>query len=90
MTEPTLDCDVVDNLELACMHRFELVVTMNAGETFQGKAKNLSSNDKHQECLILETHGGDKSIVLADAKKARALTDNDYFTELDLNKTEDS
>lgn len=90
MTEPRLDCGVVDNLELACMHRFELAVTLHDGDMVDGKAKNLASNDHHQECLILETHTGDKSIILAEAKKAEALTPNDYFTELDLTKTEDS
>lgn len=90
MTQPTLDCGVVDNLELACLHRYELAVTMNDGETVEGRARNLTTNDDRQECLILEHHGDNKTIILADAKKAVALTDNDYFTELDLNKTEDS
>jgi Rho-binding antiterminator len=89
MTEPTLDCDVVDNLELACLHRYELAITMNDGEQIEGKARNLISNDTHQECLILDSHGAERALILADAKKARALTENDYFTELDLNKTED-
>lgn len=88
MTEPTLSCGVVDNLELACMRGFELAVTMNDGVRLDGKAKNLTINDHHQECLILETHDGDHSIILAKARKAEALTRNDYFSELDLNKTE--
>ncbi len=90
MNEPTLDCGVVDNLELACMQGFEMAVTMNDGDMLDGRAKNLATNDHHQECLILETHEGDQSIILADAKKAEALTRNDYFTELDLTKTEHS
>ncbi|WP_292441282.1 Rho-binding antiterminator [Methylophaga sp.] len=90
MTESTLDCGVVDNLELACLHRYDLAVTMNNGEQFEGKARNLTTNGERQECLILDTHGGERTIILADAKTASALTENDYFTELDLNKTEQS
>lgn len=88
MTEPTLDCAVVDNLELACLHRYKLAVTMNDGEQLEGQAINLTTNDDRQECLILDMHGNARIIILADARQASALTENDYFTDLELNRTE--
>ena len=85
-----ISCAQYDYFEIACMHHYEIELTLNNGDLVSGVAHNLKTlkeGDARKEILelLLET----KKIVfieLINIHKMRAMKDNPNFEEVVLTK----
>lgn len=86
MHKQPLDCAIVDNLEVACLYHYRLNLKMRDGSELQGIASDMKRNEQGVECLRLTAEDGQKDIELARIETISAVTDNPFFSKLDISK----
>ena len=75
-----ISCDKHDYIEVACLYRLAVELTLSSGEKYSGQAKDIQLDENRNECILLSLeNGGDKTIPLSDIKQLRALTKNPHF-----------
>ena len=72
-------CHQYDYVEIACMYKFPILLTLKSGVNLEGVAHDTKINDKNEECLILTTENEDKVIVLNDIAKMEVQIENPHF-----------
>nr|WP_300305997.1 Rho-binding antiterminator [Halomonas sp.] len=77
-------CHLYDNIELACLYRFPVKLSLHNGGSREGSAVDTDFNDQHEECLSLKTRNGRKLVVLDDIARMEVLVDNPHFMVLDF------
>ncbi len=79
-----LSCEQYDYIEIACMHRYPVLLTLKAGQEINGIAADTARNEQMQECIRLQVEGRDKLVVLDDLLKLTVLVDNPHFSEAEF------
>jgi len=74
-----LNCHLHDYVEVACLYRLMIRVTLKQGDIVEGTAKNVKINDARQECLLIEKAGEDYLFILDEIKSMQALQQNSHF-----------
>ena len=82
-------CDLHDYLELACMYRYLVRVTLKNGVCYTGIAidiRTLKDNSTKTEVLMLENHqrdvNFDGTVSTHQLQKLEVLTENAKFSEV--------
>ncbi|MEX1214512.1 Rho-binding antiterminator [Saccharospirillum sp.] len=57
-----LDCDLHDYLEIACMHRYDLLVELLSGGQFNARALTTYTAKGKGEYLVLEADAGQQEV----------------------------
>jgi len=79
-----ISCANHDYVEIACLYRLSLSITLKNAKQIKGQAKTtLTDNDKI-EYLVLESGGESINIELDDIKKMQALTSNPHFQSVEF------
>ena len=79
-----ISCEQYDYIEIACMHRYPVKVTLKSGEELDGTAVDTARNGDKQECLRLRSEDQDSLVVLDDLLKLSVLVDNPHFTQVEF------
>jgi Rho-binding antiterminator len=74
-----ISCDQHDYIEIVCMHRYPLKLTLKSGEIIQGTALDTAQNENRDECIKIETDGTEQLIVLSELKKLEVTVDNPHI-----------
>lgn len=82
MNQSTISCDLHDYLELACMHNYQVRLTLKNHEVLEGKALNTLTTTEKQEYLIVGIGHEQSQIELNHLKKMEVLTPNAKFKEV--------
>jgi Rho-binding antiterminator len=77
-----ITCSEYDYIELACLFHYPVKLTMKAGESITGIARDTVRNAGREECLLISVNKIERSIVLTDISKLEVLIENDHFTEI--------
>ncbi|WP_299798267.1 Rho-binding antiterminator [uncultured Shewanella sp.] len=77
-------CDIHDYIEIACLYRIELLLTLRSGEEVVGVAKTTCIDDHRKECIVIESGGESVSIVLDSIKRMTAVTENPHFNSVNI------
>lgn len=72
-------CQQYDYIEIACMYKFPLKLTLKSGLKLEGVACTTKINDKHEECLILKAENQDEAVVLNDLAIMEVQIENPHF-----------
>jgi len=81
MNQSTLSCDLHDYIEIACMYRYSVKLTLKDHQVLEGNAVDtLTSTDK-REYLVID-NGKKQNIELNQLKKLNVLTPHAQFTEV--------
>lgn len=75
-----LNCHIHDYVEIACMYRIAVRLTMKSGELEEGVAYDVVRNIEKQECLLLKQGDHDNNIILEEVQSMQALTNNSHFS----------
>lgn len=85
-----ISCAQYDYFEIACMHHYEVELTLNNGDVVIGKAHNVKvvkDGDVRKEVLDLALMNNQIiNIELMTIHKMRAITDNLHFKVIQLDK----
>lgn len=75
-------CNEYDYIELVCLYRYPIRLTMKVGAPIQGGAVDTSRNDNAKECIKISVNGRDRLVELAGIAKLDVLVDNPHLSEL--------
>jgi len=74
-----LNCQIHDYVEIACMYRMSVRLTMKNGNFFEGEAQDIVLDQLRQECLSIKNEEGNCQLVLVEIQSMQALIDNQHF-----------
>ena len=63
MIQP-IDCELHDSLEVACLYRYKMLVTLVSGTTLRGYAVTTTTQPDKTEMLVLRTEAGDQNVPM--------------------------
>lgn len=72
-------CHQYDYVEISCMYKFPIELTLRNGERLKGTAYDTHVNDNQKECLKLKTGDFEKIIVMDEIIKMEVLVENSHF-----------
>ena len=74
-----ISCNEYGYIEIVCMHRYPIKLTMRSGEAIKGVAINTERNYAREECILVSIDSGQKLIVLDDIVKLEVSVENPHF-----------
>lgn len=77
-----ISCSNYDYVEIACMYKYTLVLTLRNGEQVKGTAIDTARNPERQECLLLRLDNRDELVVLNHIQTLTVTTPNAQFTQV--------
>ncbi len=78
-----ISCHQHDYIEIACLYRLLLRLTLKSGESFDGRALDTGSRGG-REWLQLETTDGLKEVDLDRVRRITALEDQRHFETVEF------
>ncbi|HHX8494114.1 Rho-binding antiterminator [Vibrio diabolicus] len=75
-------CSQYDFIEIACMFKLPIEITLKNGETHQGNAFDTGYDMQPQECLFLDMDGEHIAFPTEQLVAMRALKANPHFDEV--------
>lgn len=74
-----ISCSDYDYIEIVCMFRYPVVLTLKSGDKVQGTAIDTVRNDNKEECVLLETLNGASYVLLDSIVQLEVSVDNPHF-----------
>lgn len=75
-----ISCELHDHIEIVCLYRYSVKLTLKSGAEVEGIALDIRRNAQREECLVLNHN--DNLIVLEHIKKMEVLVENPHFKEV--------
>jgi len=77
-----ISCSEYDYIEIVCMYRYPIKLTMKSGEVVEGVAVNTKRNNAREECILVSIDSGQNLIVLDEIAKLEVCVENPHFEEI--------
>ena len=74
-----MSCEQHDYIEIACLYRYAVTLTLTAGHTLSGIALDTARNEQRQECIKMLADDVEQLIPLATISRMSANTNNPHF-----------
>ncbi len=78
-----ISCGEYDYIEIVCLYRYPVRLTMKSGNFVDGVAFDTQRDDKKNECIKVTLEDDvSKLIVLDEIRSLEVLVDNPHFTKI--------
>lgn len=77
-----ISCDQYDYIEIVCMYRYPIILTLKSGETLACTALDTQRNDAREECIKVLANDQEQLVVLDQLAKLRVTIENPHFQEV--------
>jgi len=77
-----LTCQQYDYIEIACMYRYPVRLTLKSATTIEGTAVDTCRNEQNQECIQLDINGKMEKVVLDELNVMEVLVANPNFQSI--------
>ncbi len=74
-----ITCDQHDYVEIACLFRYSVRLTLKSGHEVEGVAIDVRLDDQRDECIALRNEAGVRLVALRDAASLEVTTENPRF-----------
>ncbi|MGF1774808.1 Rho-binding antiterminator [Vibrio wakamikoensis] len=74
-----ISCSDYDYVEIACMHRYPVRLSMKNGQKIEGTALDTTRNDVKAECIKLSQQSGERLVELDQIASIEVLTATPHF-----------
>jgi len=74
-----ISCDQHDYIEIACMFRYPIILTLKSGEVIEGTALDTALNEHKDECIKVAVNGSEPLVVLTELSLLEVAVDNPHF-----------
>ncbi|EDY86343.1 modulator of Rho-dependent transcription termination (ROF) [gamma proteobacterium HTCC5015] len=74
-----ISCDHYDYIEIVCLFKYPVELTMKSGEIIAGKALDTVRNPLNEECIKLQVENDEVAVVLDAIKQLHVLVENPHF-----------
>ncbi|MCE7913673.1 MAG: transcriptional regulator [Nitrosomonas sp. PRO4] len=81
MSEDAISCELHDFVEVACMYRYLLKLSLKNNQVIEGKAIDIVNSPKGRECLLIDGNP-QQQVELTQLTKMEVLTPNAKFREV--------
>lgn len=82
MTQPIIDCELHDFIEVACMYGYQVRLVLKNQQIIEGQAKDIVTTAEKREFLVIENEQGRQQVELITLDKMQVLTTNAKFNEI--------
>ncbi|MCW5598500.1 Rho-binding antiterminator [Nitrosomonas sp.] len=82
MTQPIIDCELHDFIEVACMYGYQVRLVLKDQQIIEGQAKDIVTTAEKREFLVIENEQGRQQVELITLDKMQVLTANAKFNEI--------
>lgn len=79
-----MNCEQHDYIEIACLYRYPVQLTLTNGEQVSGQALDTVRNDDQAECLKLRIGDEVRLLPLASLIRMSATSPNPHFEQVDF------
>lgn len=79
-----ISCQQYDYVEIACMYRYPIKLTMKSGNIIEGIAVDTARNKNNEECIKIIMDGNEILLVLDDIAQLKVTQKNPYFNTVSL------
>ena len=76
-----ISCSDYDYIEIVCMHRYPVKLTLHSGEQVEGVALDTQRNQEKDECIKLSVAGQEQLVVLTELADLEVCVDNPHFKQ---------
>ena len=76
-----ISCSDYDYIEIVCMHRYPIKLTLRSGEQVEGVALDTQRNQDKEECIKLSVSGQEQLVVLTVITELEVCVDNPHFKQ---------
>ena len=80
-----ISCSDYDHVEIVCMHKYPIKITLKSGEIIEGKALDTSYDADKQECIKLQVNNHTCLLVLESIYLLEVTINNPHFNKLTFN-----
>lgn len=81
-----ISCDQHDYIEIVCIFKYPIKLTLLSGSIIKGIAKDTQLNECREECIKVTLDNLDQLIVLDNISLLEVCIENPHFKRLDLSK----
>ncbi|MDX2465509.1 MAG: Rho-binding antiterminator [Porticoccus sp.] len=74
-----ISCEAHDCIEIVCMYRYRVRLTLGSGSELEGVALDTGRNKNREECITISDGDADNLVVLDSITKMEALVENPHF-----------
>lgn len=74
-----ISCNDYDYIEIVCMHRYPIKLTMKSGEQLVCVALDTKRNQAREECIKVSVEGQEQLVVLTEITDLEVSVDNPHF-----------
>lgn len=79
-----MKCEHHDYIEIVCMYRYPIKLTLHNGDEIDCTARDTGFDDSRQECIKVEQGGTEKWIVLDNIAALAVCVENPHFDKVDF------
>ncbi len=77
-----ISCGNYDYIEVVCLFKYPVELTLTSGETIVGKAMDTAKNSLLEECIKIKAENDDLLVTLDLIAKLKVLVENPHFQEV--------
>ncbi|CAM3094154.1 Rho-binding antiterminator [Vibrio diazotrophicus] len=77
-----ISCGNYDYIEIVCLFKYPIEITLKSREVVSGKALDTAKNSLGEECIKLLTQDSDVLVVLDSIAKMKVTMENPHFQEV--------
>ncbi len=82
MVQNIISCAIHDYIEIACLYKFEIKITLTDNTFRQGIAKTTQTDSDKKEYLLIDCQQQIQQIELVNIKKMTAIQPNPHFNSI--------
>ncbi len=73
-----ISCNQHDYIEIVCMYRYPIKLTLKSGEMVEGIAVDTQRDENRAECIKVDIEGVERLVVLEDIKMLEVTAENPH------------
>ena len=77
-----ISCNQHDYIEIVCMYRYPIKLTLKSGDIIQGIAQDTERNDRRDECIKIDIKGIERLVILDEIKTLEVTVDNPHLQKI--------
>lgn len=78
-----ISCNQHDYIEIVCMYRYPIKLTLRSGEIIEGVAQDTEHNEQREECIKIKSKNNNlQLIVLKELTSLEVCVENPHFQRL--------
>ena len=80
-----ISCGEHDYIEIVCLFRYPIKLTMKSGAVIEGIALDTERNEAREECIKVNVEGTESLLEFNNISKLEVCVENPHFNQVSFN-----